>query len=306
MFVIKKVAILGASGTLGQVIVPALLRAGFEVTSIARPGARPHLYTGVVAKTALYDDLPALTTALQGQHAVVEAFNPAAAVHQGTIVQAALAAGVTHLITPDFSSDTFNPHAHELLIFEPKRQAQQELEELVASSERALAWTAIIVGGLYDWGIETGRFWVDRKARTITRFGSGDQKYSMSRLALTGDAVVTVLANPAQYCNKPAYFASHTVSTNQLAAIIQESCGGGWKVIDRPLDGFVGEGRELWEQDTVEGVKDRLNTQAYQMLGSAALFDEFNRYGADFGDKAEPGWDEGQEALRDNLKRLLN
>jgi hypothetical protein len=291
---------------LGQVIVPALLQAEFEVTIVARPGASQHVHTGITVKKALYGDLPAMTTALQGQHAVVEAFNPAGAAHQETIVLAALAAGVSHLITPDFSSDTFNPHADELQIFEPKRQAQQKLEELVSGSNGTLAWTAVIVGGWFDWGIKTGKFWIDQKARTITRFGSGDQKYSMSRLALTGDAVVAVLNDPARFHNKPAYFASHTVSTNQLAAIIKESCGGGWKVIDIPLDGFVDKARVLWEQDTVKGVKDRINSPAYQMLGTAALFDEHNRYGANFGDKLEPGWDEGEDALRDNLKRLIN
>ncbi len=49
----------------------------------------------------------------------------------------------------------------------------------------------------------------------------------------------------------------------------------------------------------------RLNTPAYHMLGSAALFDEGNKFGADFGAKVEGGWDEGLKALQENLRRLL-
>ncbi|KAL1876348.1 hypothetical protein VTK73DRAFT_9527 [Phialemonium thermophilum] len=48
--------------------------------------------------------------------AVVEAFNPAASVYQGVIVRAEIVAGVSHLITPDFSSNTFNENIAELSI----------------------------------------------------------------------------------------------------------------------------------------------------------------------------------------------
>ncbi|KAH7243923.1 hypothetical protein NW759_016664 [Fusarium solani] len=303
----KNVAVLGASGTLGQALVAALMRDGFVVTAIGRHGGKHHEYPhGVVKKTASYDDVADLTSALAGQDALVEAFNPAAATNQGAIVQAAIAAGVTHLITPDFSSDTFNPHADELFIFGPKRKAQRELEAAVSASG-AITWTAIIVGAWYDWAIENKQFWIDRDARSVMRFGSGDQKCSISRLELCGNALTAVLQSPEQYRNRPAYFASHTVSTNELIDILEEIeiDGRGWQVVDVPLDGFLEKAKEAWRQDTKDGVTDRLNSPAYRMLGTSALFEESNRYSADFGDKLEPGWDEGREALKANLKSLL-
>lgn len=304
---IKNVAIFGATGTLGHVLLTALTDAGFNVTAITRPdSSKRTTLPGIQVKTVVYDDVIAVTAALKGQDAVIEAFNPSAAAYQDTIVKASLAAGVSHLITPDFSSDTFNPHVDEILIFEPKRKAQHELERLVRESGDKLSWTAVIVGGWYDWGIQNGAFWVNKTNRTVTRVGSGNQRYAISRLELVGKAVVNILSNPQSYRNRAAYFASHTVTTNQLIRVVKEVTDGSWKVVDIPLEGFIDQGRKLWEQDTANQVENRVNTQAYAMLGTAALFDERNRYNGDFGDMLEVGWDEGDDVLKETLKKIIN
>lgn len=62
----------------------------------------------------------------------------------------------------------------------------------------------------------------------------------------------------------------------------------------------------MWKHDAENGVEDRVATQAYAVLGTAALFDEGNRYGGDFEERLESGWNEGEHALKENLKRLLS
>lgn len=52
-------------------------------------------------------------------------------------------------------------------------------------------------------------------------------------------------------------------------------------------------------------LQDRLNTRAYQMLGTYGLFDEGNRYGADFGDRVEKGFGVSREELREILRRVV-
>ncbi|KAH7183797.1 hypothetical protein BKA60DRAFT_627146 [Fusarium oxysporum] len=302
---IKTVAVLGASGNVGQVVIASLLKAEFNITVVTRPGSKPFHLDNITVKTADYGSLPDLTEAFKGIDAVVEAFNPAAAVHQATIVRAAISAGVSHLITPDFSSDTFNQNIIEIPNYEPKLQAQRELESLVAASNGALTWTAIITGGWFDWGISNAIFWVDRKNRTITRFGSGNQKYCLSNLKLCGDAVAHVLKQPEKYRNRPAYFANFTVTTNDLTRLINEVAGGSWQVLDVNVDDTMKQGRLLWDEDTKNGVQTRLGTPAYLMLGSASLFDEGNRYGADFSEKVEPGWEKTEEELGKELEALL-
>ncbi|RSL56066.1 hypothetical protein CEP53_006910 [Fusarium sp. AF-6] len=301
----KNVAILGGTGSLGEVLIPALLNANFNVTCITRPDSSAVLPASVTKKTADYTDSEALTKALANQDVLVEAFNPAAAIHQELIVRSALQAGVKHIITPDFSGDTSHPRIGELLIFEPKLRAKYEFEKIIAESEGQLSWTSIIVGPWFDWTIETGIFWINNEQKKIFRYGSGDQKCSMSRRALNGEALVAVLQNPKKYHNRPAYFASHTVSTNQLITIIEELGLEGWSVTDVPIGGYYQEALRLWEEDTANGVENRLGSKAYPMLSTVALLDEDNRYGSDFSDKVEPGWDEGEDALKESLKKLL-
>lgn len=276
------------------------------MTCVIRPGSTATLPTGVTIKQAEYTELTSLTAALQGQHCIVEAFNPAATSHQSTILAAALAAGVYHIITPDFSGDTFNENAAEILIFDGKRRAQDELERMVVESGDKISWTAIIVGPWYDWTIEKGLFWIDRARRIITRYGSGNQRYSMSRLALSGEALVAVLRDPRKFRNRPVYFASHTVTTNEIIDIIQELGLEGWRVVDAPLASQLKEAQRLWEEDTEKGVQNRLASKAYEIFATVALLDEGNRYGSDFGDKVEPGWDEEVFQLREHLRQLLD
>ncbi|KAL0941962.1 NAD(P)-binding protein [Colletotrichum truncatum] len=302
---VEKVAVLGATGSLGEVLIPALRAANFDVTCILRPASKS-IIQGVTIKRAEYTDKEALTLALEGQDAIVEAFNPAAAIHQKQILQAVLAAGVKHIITPDFSGNTFHPRAEDVLIFNPKIKAQRELEKVVADSDGKLSWTAIVTGPWYDWAIEKEIFWVNKEKKVITRHGSGDQRYSISRHALNGEALVAVLKDLDKYKNRPAYFASHTVSTNQLVAIVKDLGLEGWTVVDTPFDGLYQKAHELWQRDTDNGVQDRLNSKAYEALSTVALLDQDNRYGSNFESQVEPGWDEGKIALKENLRKLLS
>lgn len=220
------------------------------------------------------------------------------------ILAAAVAEGVKHIITPDFSSDTFNSHAAELLIFEPKLKAQKELEAIAAKGK--LTWTAIIPGAFYDWGINKGIFWIDKKAHTITVFGSGNQRVSMSSIATCGKATVAALQDITRFKNRPAYFAEYTISTNELVSIVQEATSPqSWKIVRVPLSGFFEKALQMWEEDTKNGVVDRLNTAAYPMLGTCALFHEDNRYGADFSEMAEPGWRKSTDELKEELKTIF-
>ncbi|TAQ89265.1 hypothetical protein B7494_g2402 [Chlorociboria aeruginascens] len=316
---IKNVAVLGGSGPLSESIIPILLKSGFIVTVITRPGG--HGYTApadyssgpqaVRIKEASYDDGPGLIAALNGQDALIEAFNRAALVHQRTIVRAALAAGIKHLITNEFGLDTFNLNVAEYPPGQPKAYAQRVLEEELhtAAEPVSLTWTGIINGVWYDFVIPAGLFWMNTTTRTITRYGSGDQKTSTSRMAVNGEAVVAVLREPERFRNRPAYFAGHTVTTNELIALVHEISEGSmksWDIVDIPdVEAAKNEGIRLWNEDTKKGVEDRANTEAYAILVTAAIFDEKNSFGTYFGEKAEPGWDEGREKFKDHLKQLI-
>lgn len=130
----------------------ALSAAGFIVTAASRspPGSTSPPQPNITWTAVDYSSLSSLEAIFSGQDAIVEAFNPSSLANHKLITDTAIACGVKHIITPDFSSDTFNPFAGELEIFAPKIEAQRYLEAKVAGTETK--WTAVIVGGFYDWG----------------------------------------------------------------------------------------------------------------------------------------------------------
>ena len=135
-------------------------------------------------------------------------------------------------------------------------------------------------------------------------YGSGNQKYSISRVGTAGKATIEVLNNPDKYANRPVYVADYTVSTNEIIPLLEE-VRPGWNIQKMEVSGVLEQAKGLWEEDTKNGVVDRLRTPAYAMLGTAGLFDENNKYGADYSEKTEMGFDrKGLDELKEELREL--
>lgn len=300
-----------------------MLEAGFDVTVISRPGGQKYKPPDsantkpVTTLEAAYDDVSSLTAALQDQDALVETYNPASTVHQRTIVRAALAAGVKHLITNEFDVNSFAPNAAKLPATLGKIEAQHALEEelqaAIANGKPAsLAWTGIIAGVWFDWAIRLGQetfFWVNPTKRSIIHYGSGNQRTCLSHVAATGDAVVTVLHEPERFRNRPAYSASYTVTTNEVVSMIKEISGESgkpWDIVEIPdMEAFKLESLRLWDEDKKNGVDNMMHTQGFLMQVLAGFFAEKNYYGFDFGEKVEPGWNQGHEKLKEQITHLI-
>lgn len=151
-----QVVVLGASGNVGRPIVEALIAADFVVTAISRSNANSSTSGPSVKYLTTDYSHSSLSAIFEGQDTVVCAYNPAAAAaHHKAITDAAIACGIKHIITPDFSSDTFNEHVDELEIFEPKREAQKYLKQKIKETGSKMRWTAIICGPFWDWGMST-------------------------------------------------------------------------------------------------------------------------------------------------------
>ncbi len=95
------IAVHGASGFTGRLIVEQLAAAGHSVIAIGRDEAQvlaavPEQVAGVVVRQALSDDLPALVAALEGADVVVNAAGPFVRTGQ-TVAHAAVAAQVHYV-----------------------------------------------------------------------------------------------------------------------------------------------------------------------------------------------------------------
>lgn len=127
----------------------------------------------------------------------------------------------------------------------------------------------------------------------------------MCRTKTAARAVVDVLRDPQGFANRPVYVADYTISTNELLSIL-ESLIPGWNVKKVNINNFFQMAKEMWGADRAAGVKETLGTEAYMMLGTYGMFEESNRYGADFGDKAEPFYMKNTDQLRDELEDILS
>lgn len=122
-------------------------------------------------------------------------------------------------------------------------------------------------------------------------------------MGTAGLATIEVLRNPDKYANRQVYVADYTVSTNEIIPLL-EDVRPGWNIQKMEVDGVHEQAKKLWEQDTKDGVIDRLRTPAYAMLGTVGHFNEENKYEADFSHKTEMGFEKGLDELREELRTL--
>jgi hypothetical protein len=157
-------------------------------------------------------------------------------------------------------------------------------------------------------GIQKKAFWIDSDAKEVVIFGNGNQKVSMSAIDMCGRAIVTIFRDPQRFSNRAAYFTDFTISNNELLALLREiDPSGEWIAKHVSVSSFFSQAQQLWDQDTKLGVKDRLNTNAYQMLGTYGLFEEElgNRFGADFAFKNESGFGISKEIFASMLREVV-
>jgi len=93
--------------------------------------------------------------------------------------------------------------------------------------------------------------------KTIMRFGSGDQKYAISRWSHVADYVVRLLRNTEKYRYGPAYFARYTVITNQLIDVVRRFHGDEWPFVNADVSSFLEIEGQLWAKHTENSIDSR-------------------------------------------------
>jgi saccharopine dehydrogenase-like NADP-dependent oxidoreductase len=146
---IKTLAIIGASGNVGEVVLPTLLRkTNLKITVVSRPESKATFPPDVQVLKASVDDPSSLEKAFQGQDAVLCLISPFAVSTEGLIVDAAAKAGVKYFVPSEFGHDTTDPKVLELL---PIFSAKSTVIEKLVSHEAKMGWTGFVTGLFLDW-----------------------------------------------------------------------------------------------------------------------------------------------------------
>ncbi|KIW18642.1 hypothetical protein PV08_02931 [Exophiala spinifera] len=235
---ISKVALVGATGTLGSHVLSGLLDQPFpqfQITLITRPGSitsskHPDLTSNprITIKVGSYEDHAFLVSALTGQDALVVTlgFNVCHTL-QPLIFRVACEVKVPYILPCEFGSDTTNPRLVSAIPGQiSKVNARRLIEDLGTAPDgtRTSSWIGICTNAWLDWNLPGGWMEIDIKNRTATLLdGQGkdkDVKAYFSTIRMSALTAAKVLSLPLKADDKssgssPSSFSTTTTTTTQ-------------------------------------------------------------------------------------------
>ncbi|PYH88855.1 NAD(P)-binding protein [Aspergillus ellipticus CBS 707.79] len=258
----QKIAIVGASGSIGSAILRALIAQRFDVTAISRTYSTAQFPEGVKVVRGDYDDTDFLRDSLAAIDALVLCVGTLIPSTQIPFIDAAIQAGVKWIFPSEFGTDSGNPeYSAHVPIIPPKIAIQEYLKEKVVGTGGAFAWSAIVNGLILDWSIPRGVLGVNIAEKKATLLDGGEVKVNITTLALIGNAVAKLLALPEEqrkgFANRLVYISSFRVSQVDLLKSVQAVTGttdSNWEIVHESTEDKLRRGKELFAKGEVEGV----------------------------------------------------
>jgi hypothetical protein len=214
--VIVKIALVGATGSIGSKILSEALNRGHQVTAVARDIAPLPSHPNLLAKQCDATNRSALAKILAGHDAVISAVNPGRGREPSadpfehdlgvyrTVFEAAKDAGVKRFLTVGGAASLKLPSGEELLdsemfpkAFEPFKPAIRAMREFlyqVLKPERDVDWVFLAPSSMIQPGARTGKF---RLGRDDLLFDDkGESRISIEDFAM---AMIDELENPKHH-----------------------------------------------------------------------------------------------------------
>ncbi len=235
---IKKVCLVGANGSLGTIVLDALVRSNaFDVSVLVRSNSSSEpAHSASITKIPVSPELglDELTAALANHDAVVAAF-PLKDLNQHLrLVEAAYKAGVRRYIPADYGScDAASPRSQKhLQLYRDKHAVQKKCEELASAAEKdgvPFTWTSIVCGHFFDWGLDNNYFHLDIENQTALILDAGDTKASASTLPRVAETVVRVFLQQQDTRNRFVFVQSFCPTPLEVLASLERATGTKWK-----------------------------------------------------------------------------
>ncbi|KAL2877094.1 hypothetical protein SGCOL_007716 [Colletotrichum sp. CLE4] len=260
----KSVLLVGANGTLGAKILDSLVAAkSFKLSTLKRAGSKSTISypADQVQVIEVDNDLSyeGLKKAFTGQEVVIVSFRLRDLDQHLRIAEAASAAGVKHFMPADFGSiDADNPRARELIpLYRWKRAVRQKAQEL-ADKNPDFAWTGIVCGHFFDWGVKEGFLHAYLDTKKIDVIDGGDIKASVATLPRVGEAVVRILNLGVTEVtkNKTLFIQSFCITQNELLQSLEKATGAKWTVKKVESERFIAEHKVKADAGDAEAIED--------------------------------------------------
>lgn len=280
---IERVAIVGATGTVGKPIVRELLATGqHTVTAITRGLDNTDVPAGLKIAKVDYDKEETLVEALKDQQFFIISLAVSAPPEtQAMLISAAAKAGVPWVMpntySPDFMDKTF---ANENMTGQRIWAAIDAVEEHGVSS-----WVGLSCGFWYEFSLAIGPAWYgfDFHNKKVTFYDDGNQPINTSTLAQCGRAVARLLSlkelpddeadkSPtlSRWRNRALYTSSFLVSQRDMLDSVNRVTGRtdeDWKIEREPAKDRYERGLKMMKSGERVGYAIAMYTRTFYSSG---------------------------------------
>jgi len=215
-----RVAVIGATGTVGSAVSGALLDRGSEVLAISRGAsaenatsrARLAASGAEVRDLADLTDVGALTTLLRGSDALVVAMRASPRIIPATepaILAAALRAGIGRFVPDDFGTHSMATPYGVSAHFDEKKRFHEAVQAC------AIEWTVVYPGGIAEYFLPTLR-----PPATVYAWGDRTLRFPIHTLRDIGAITARAVLDPRTAGHAVQLYAN-LVSTDELIAALE-------------------------------------------------------------------------------------
>jgi uncharacterized protein YbjT (DUF2867 family) len=215
----KNITILGASGSLGSIILAKIQATRlYNIRVLRRPKSSAIFPPSVDVKDVDLGSLEPLITALQDQDILISCLGTEQVSLQKYLPEACGIAGVHRFIPAEFGADLENPRVRSLPLYAPHVAIREQIFEV--AREQGLTYTFVHNGAFLDWGLEHDFLLRLSDYRPILVNG-GTQLMSATTLSSVADAVVGILSHPEETRNRGVYVEDMKISQSILFDLVK-------------------------------------------------------------------------------------
>jgi uncharacterized protein YbjT (DUF2867 family) len=263
---ITKVALAGASGSLGRPVLEHLIAANFTVTVLTREDSTSSFPAGIQVAKVDYNSEESLTAALKGQDALVSTIATESIMSQETLIRAAISARVSRIIPSEFGSDTLLEANKRLPVYGQKIAIQKLLEDSVKETNDQVTYTLVLNGMFLDWAIDYALM-LDAKNKKIVLYDGGETPYSATPLHAVAKGVVGILKHPQETANRAVRIHGKVLTQKQVLELGKKALGeDGWTAVESSTAESMQQGWEIFKNDPANVIG-----WVYKFLESAIL-----------------------------------
>ncbi|KAL3259738.1 hypothetical protein ABHI18_005106 [Aspergillus niger] len=227
MTTVRKVAILGATGTLGSRIASALSAAGHEVTAIQRKDSTKPTPEGLTTTKVDYQNQDELISTFTGQDVVISAVPFPQLNSEKIIIGACIAASVKRFIPSEYTTMMESPLTINLPIAKEKVLIRQYLNSVIPDTSSPTTWTSINNGAFFDMALKYGVLGPNPMTKKAVFHDGGGKEIAVSLLSDIATAIVKLL-EPTKFeaaANQPVYICSAVITERRLTKMVSEILG---------------------------------------------------------------------------------